>query len=110
VIWASALGLVLSACVLFGPPRAEHKKPRARVVTISEFKFAPAEVPAALGDTLVWINQDAFFHTTTADSAEWSSPELPRGARFIYVAKRAGRFAYHCAAHPVMRATVMVSE
>jgi plastocyanin len=104
----AAFGVALSACLVSRPPGGVTAV--AKPVSITEFRFSPAEITVARGDTLVWTNQDAFLHTTTADSAAWSSPELPRGGRFIYVADRVGRFAYHCAAHPVMRATVVVRE
>ena len=110
MIRLSALGVPLTACLVWGSPRAEHTKPRAHPLSIAEFRFSPAELTVARGDTLVWTNQDAFLHTTTADSGAWSSPELARGTRFTFVAGRVGRFDYHCAAHPVMRATVVVRE
>ena len=54
------------------------------------------------------LNDDSFPHTASADSGAWSSPELRQGERFHFVATRSGRFSYHCAAHPVMRATLIV--
>jgi plastocyanin len=106
-LWA--LGFGLWACL--GTPRAQSPAPpeAVRVVQISSFAFAPAELTVRRGDTVVWLNQDAFPHTTTADSAAWSSPELARSGRFTFVAGRAGRYPYHCAAHPVMRGVLVVS-
>jgi len=104
----SALGLLLSACFVSRVPRAEGREPRA--VSISGFKFAPAELTVSPGDTITWINDDTFLHTTAADSGAWTSAELGRGQRFIFVAARAGRFPYHCAAHPIMRAVIVVRE
>lgn len=79
-----------------------------RSVQIAQFKFAPAELTVAIGDTVVWTNDDALIHSTAADSGAWSSPEMRRGDRFRFVTARSGRFPYHCAAHPVMRATLVV--
>jgi len=109
----SALGLLLSACFLNRVPSAEESLPRAesrepRAVRISAFKFSPAELTVSRGDTVTWTNDDTFLHTTSADSGAWASAELGRGQRFVFVAARAGRFPYHCAAHPVMRATLVV--
>jgi plastocyanin len=103
-----AFGVLLSACLAGGLPGTERAVTRA--VRISEFRFLPAELTVARGDTLVWTNQDAFLHTTTADSGAWSSAELQRGGRFAFVASRAGRFRYHCAAHPVMQGTIIVAQ
>lgn len=79
-----------------------------RTVDIREFTFHPAELTVALGDTVVWTNADALAHTTVADSGAWSSPEMRQGERFRFVTAKSGRFSYHCAAHPVMRATLVV--
>lgn len=110
----SALGFMLSACVSRVPSaegrtlKAETGEPRA--IRISGFQFAPAELTVSRGDTVAWINDDAFVHTTAADSGAWTSSELGRGQRFDFVASNAGRFPYHCAAHPVMRAILVVRE
>ena len=106
-----ALSLVLCAMGCAGlnaaaTSVAQSTKPKA--VTISEFKFTPAELAVAVGDTVVWTNDDALLHTTSADSGAWSSPEMRQGERFRFVAVRAGHFSYHCSAHPVMRATLVV--
>ena len=82
--------------------------PASRAIRISGFKFAPPELTVALGDTVVWTNDDALMHTAAADSGAWSSPEMRQGERFRLVTTKAGRFPYHCAAHPVMRATLVV--
>ena len=113
----SALGCGLAAAVLASQcsaagaranpePRAESREPV--VITISNFQFAPSELSVDVGDTIVWVNRDGFTHTSTADSAAWSSPELSVGERFRYVAKAPGRYRYHCAAHPVMTGVVTV--
>ena len=102
------LGLVLSVCLSFGLPRAQGPTPR--IITIADFKFAPAELTVSVGDTIVWSNGDAFRHTTTADSGAWASPELGKGERFVLASLSPGRFPYHCAAHPLMRGTVVVRQ
>jgi plastocyanin len=81
-----------------------------RAVSISGFQFRPAELSVAVGDTVTWVNEDPLRHTTTADSAAWASSELEQGHRFVLVAKRSGRFPYHCAAHPAMRAALVVTQ
>jgi plastocyanin len=87
-------------------PHTSNLKP----VSIKGFAFAPAELSLLKGDTVVWVNGDALPHTSAADSGAWSSPELRQGERFVFVAKQTGRFPYHCAAHPVMRAVLVVRE
>ena len=34
-------------------------------VTIDKLVFAPAEISAKVGDTIEWVNKDAFAHTAT---------------------------------------------
>jgi plastocyanin len=104
----SAFGVVLSACLANGVPKAQSRPSKA--ISIAAFKFAPAEITVSVGDTVTWTNDDVFRHTTTADSGAWASTELVTGQRFVLVATRAGRFPYHCAAHPVMQAVVHVRE
>jgi plastocyanin len=104
----SAFGVVLSACLAAGVPKAESRPLKA--ISIAAFRFAPTEITVSVGDTVAWTNDDAFRHTTTADSGAWASAELATGQRFVFVATRVGRFPYHCAAHPVMRAVVHVRE
>jgi plastocyanin len=79
-----------------------------RTVTIRNFAFVPAMLNVAPGDTVEWVNQDSFIHTTAADSAAWSSPEIAAGHRFLFVARQPGRLPYHCAAHPIMRGEIVV--
>jgi len=85
-----------------------QQAPAPGVIRISQFAFSPGELDVAVGDTIVWTNADALRHTTTSDSLAWASPELGGGERFAWVARRAGRFPYHCAAHPVMRGVIVV--
>ena len=101
--WVLGLGCV-TAAVQNPTPKTQHP------ISISQFRFAPAELTVSVGDSVAWSNGDSFPHTTTADSGAWSSPELSSGSRYVFVAKRAGRYSYHCAAHPVMRGMLVVRE
>ena len=104
----AAIGFLLSACLAWRSPGAEGREPRA--ITIKAFAFAPEEVRLTVGDTVAWTNHDMFIHTTAADSGAWTSAELRPGQRYVFVARRSGRFAYHCAAHPVMKALLIVNQ
>jgi len=94
------------ACVARVPPHS--RTPRVEYVSIRGFAFAPAELDVVVGDTVVWTNTDQFIHTTAADSAAWSSPELRTGERFMWIARGTGQLSYHCAAHPTMRGSIVV--
>jgi len=104
---ATLAALAASGCV--AKHRAEAIGARPPVfIRISDFKFTPAELVVSMRDSVVWVNDDAFAHTTTADNRAWASAELPKGGRFALVAPAPGRYAYHCAAHPTMKAVLEV--
>ena len=102
-LWALGCGTLAAAGGANSGPRPEPK-----LIRINEFRFAPSDLSVSVGDTVVWTNDDALLHTTSADSGAWSSPEMSQGERFRFVAVRTGRFPYRCSAHPVMRATLVV--
>ena len=114
-LWRWTLCVALLACaaprVQTSPRENDQAKAGSRaraVIRIRDFAFVPAALTVTAGDTIEWINEDAFAHTTTADSAAWSSPEIGEGGHFVFISKQPGRFSYHCAAHPTMHGTIIV--
>lgn len=106
-----ALGVVLAVATLgcAGHRARAGTSPRPTVVVhITAFKFVPSDVAVSARDSIVWVNDDSFAHTSTADNGAWSSAEFPKGGRFALIAPAPGRYAYHCAAHPGMRAVLEV--
>jgi plastocyanin len=49
-------------------------------------------------------------HTITADNGSWDSGSLGKGQSFSQVFTQAGTFTYHCAVHPSMKGTVVVTQ
>jgi plastocyanin len=115
-VWRSLLvGLLLGSVATCQPLRnaepaipGEPDRPEPHIVRIFGFQFSPAEQRVGLGDTVMWLNEDPFAHTTTADSGAWTSPELKRNQRYAFIPRRSGRFPYHCAAHPGMKGVLIV--
>jgi plastocyanin len=105
-----ALGVALAVTTLgCAGHRARGSATRpATTVHIAAFKYAPAEITVSARDSIVWVNDDAFAHTSTADNGTWTSPELAKGARFALIAPAPGRYTYHCAAHPGMKGVLEV--
>ena len=99
---APALG-----CAGHRAPPATATRP-VTIVHISDFRFVPAEISVGARDSIVWVNDDAFAHTSTSDGGTWSSTELPKGGRYSLIAPAPGRYTYHCAAHPEMKGVVQV--
>ncbi|HEX7939623.1 MAG TPA: cupredoxin domain-containing protein [Gemmatimonadaceae bacterium] len=83
-------------------------RPGPATVHISAFKFVPEEITVSSRDSIVWVNDDALEHTSTADNGAWASPELSKGARYTLIAPAPGRYTYHCAAHPEMTGVLHV--
>ena len=87
-----------SGCHLAGPQRID--------VEISSLAFAPADLTARVGDTLVWVNRDLVPHTVTAD--ELASGPLRSGAVHTFVPTKAGEIRYACEYHPGMAGRLTV--
>lgn len=82
------------------------------VVAIRDFAFRPDSISVPPGATVTWVNCEVFGtepHTTTADAAEWDSPELsPGNPRFSHTFPAQGAFPYHCTPHPSMLGKIIV--
>lgn len=106
-----ALGIVGLTVATFGCGGMRARNPVAngpRIVRITTFTFVPAVLTVSARDSIVWVNDDAFAHTSTADGGAWTSGELSKGGRYSLIAPAPGRYTYHCAAHPGMQAVLEV--
>jgi len=79
-------------------------------VPMKDFKFAPAVVNVAVGDTVTWINQDTEPHNVAIlEGPELNvSPEQKKGEKWSMTFTRPGRYHYYCEYHPNMVADVIV--
>ncbi len=103
----------LLATPLIGARAAvSHVQPHATVqVAIQNFAFSPRTLTIAPGTTVVWTQQDSAPHTVTSDTGAWTaSADLHAGQTFSHTFTTAGTFAYHCAVHPNMTATITVAS
>jgi plastocyanin len=98
----AGLALLAAACADAKPA------PRGHAVAIRGFQYVPATLTVAVGDTVVWTNQDVVPHTATAQDRGWDTGSLAAQASGRIVADRAGRQAYLCAFHPGMQAELVV--
>jgi plastocyanin len=78
-------------------------------VSIANFKFDPAEISIAAGDTVTFTNADGAPHTATADDKSFDTGRLNKGASASLTFGTAGDYAYHCMFHPNMKAVVHVA-
>jgi plastocyanin len=93
--------LVLHGC-------GEQPTPRTHRIEIKGMVYAPAELTAAPGDTVVWVNHDIVPHTVTADGRQFDSGSLNLSAEWSLVVRERGRFPYTCTFHPPMKAVLDV--
>lgn len=80
-------------------------------VAIEDFAFTPATITVKKGTTVTWTNKDSVSHTVTGDSDGGPDSELfGNGESYSFTFNAVGTFAYHCAPHPQMTGTVIVTE
>ena len=77
-------------------------------ISMVNLEIAPVEVSAKVGDTIEWVNKDAFAHTATAKDGGFDVMLPPRKSGSL-VLKKAGTFEYYCRFHPNMKATLTVT-
>lgn len=82
-------------------------------VQIADFLFKPEAVTVAVGTTITFTNDDSAPHTATSGLSPnpdgvFDTDVLKKGESKAIKLTRAGTFAYYCALHPFMKATVIV--
>ncbi len=70
----------------------------------------PPSITIKVGTTVRWTNQDSATHSVTSDTGVWDSGNVAQGATYSRVFDTVGTFAYHCAIHPSMKGTVIVTS
>ena len=85
--------------------------PSTAAIEIKGFAFNPATVSVKTGTTVTWTNNDTVSHTVTSDSGGLlNSPTLAPGQSFSFTFSAPGTTAYHCAIHPMMKASIVVTN
>ncbi len=82
--------------------------PKVVTVSITGFKFVPADVTVNVGDTITWTNADGASHTVESADGVIESDELFKGDTFSMTFDKAGSHPYICGLHPSMKGTVTV--
>jgi len=110
----AALGSSTSMSTMQMPAAAAATPVGAPVATdqvhIANFGFAPGTVMVKPGTTVTWTQQDEDQHTVTADDASFGSSPLTTGQTFTHTFTTPGTYHYHCAIHPFMHGTVVVTN
>lgn len=78
-------------------------------VAVTSNGFEPVLAEVVAGTTVRWTNRDTSPHTVTADDGSFDSAQLDPGDTFSHTFDSPGAVAHHCALHPDIRATVVVT-
>jgi plastocyanin len=84
--------------------------PDTVIVTIRDFRYQPERIEIAVGDVVIWRNDDTIAHTVTADGEAFVSPLLEPGEEWARHFTAPGMYSYHCAPHPYMKSELQVRE
>ena len=69
--------------------------------------FSPTEISAEVGDTIEWVNKDAFAHTATVQGL-WEVM-LPVDKSGSITVDKAENIDYFCRFHPNMKGRITVT-
>ncbi len=75
-------------------------------VEIKGFKFSPASLEVAVGDTVTFTNADSAPHTGTALDGSFDTGTLSGGQSATVTISGAGDIDYKCNIHPSMKGTI----
>ncbi|XGV94325.1 MAG: cupredoxin family copper-binding protein (plasmid) [Leptolyngbya sp. BL-A-14] len=84
-------------------------QPAKVTIKIRNFKFEPASVTIAVGETVQFINLDEEPHTATSTDGVFNSKGLDTNQTWNYTATKPGTFPYLCSIHPFMKGTLTVT-
>lgn len=96
---AVMVGLAVVGC------GARSRAPQEHTVAIRAMQFDPVDVQVAVGDVIVWTNEDIVPHTATA-AGVFDSQQLSSKQQWRYTVTTAGSLPYTCTFHPTMRGTI----
>ena len=99
---ALPFAVVLALGAATAPARAD-----TITVTIDKLVFSPVDIQVKVGDTIEWINKDAFAHTATVKGG-WDVMIQPKKSASL-VLKKSGPVEYFCRFHPNMKGRITVS-
>jgi plastocyanin len=119
-VWLLLLAALVAAALSFAGLQASGRTPTdvlrqtaasTHTVMIKGYAYSPASLTVNVGDTVTWTNMDTAPHTVTVTSGpeKFASANLAKGESFSFTFSKAGTYAYYCAVHPDMKATVTVA-
>jgi plastocyanin len=90
------------------PVEGATAAPRTVNARIDGLAFIPSRIEIPVGTTVQWKNNDPLLHTVTATDSSFASPQFGLDGTYRHTFTVPGTYAYYCALHPNMKATVVV--
>jgi plastocyanin len=79
-------------------------------VSVNTRGFQPATLTLRAGDTVTWSNTGSLRHQIVSNTGAFpASPVLQPGQSWSFTFSQQGRFAYHDALHPSLKAAIVVA-
>ncbi|MFM2078143.1 MAG: hypothetical protein RJA49_2033 [Actinomycetota bacterium] len=91
------------------PPVTTPPAPQTITVKLAGRAFTPNSISVAVGDTVVWSNNDKDAHTVTERKGVFDSGTVNAGGSFRRTFTAPGSYSYFCDIHPNMVGVVAVS-
>jgi plastocyanin len=104
-----AIGILMVLGVVAVSGCTSQTQPTSNTVTIQNMAFNPQTLNIKVGTTVTWINNDTVTHDVTSDTGLFTSGNLTNGQSYNYTFNQTGSYPYHCAIHPSMTGTIVVS-
>ena len=82
--------------------------PHTYTFVMDKLKFGAVPTGLKKGDTLIFVNNDLFRHTATADDHHSFDVDLMPGAKKKMVLTKTGTFPFFCRYHPNMRGVLVI--
>ena len=75
-------------------------------------KFSPDTLKVKVGDTVIFKNEDSFFHNifSVSDTQNFDLGSFPKGQSKNVVFNKAGKIDVECAIHPDMKMVIQVAN
>jgi len=110
-LFAAAIGVALTLpATLPAAGIAQQLAAAPAEISITNFKFAPANLTVPAGTTVTWINHDKTAHSVISSDgpAPFKSAGMDTEDKYGFTFTKPGTYKYRCSLHPQMTGTITV--
>jgi len=105
---AGTYGIVANASG-YSPANVATTASGVLVTMVTGNQFSAPNLTISAGQYVTWKNTDAIVHTTTSDTPQWDSGDVPPGASYSVYFPTPGTYTYHCRYHGALGMTGTVT-